>query len=433
MIGVAAKLSRAAKAACRLYGAAPISRRPSLISEASPLLPLSRSISKSNGPNVNPVALQMISYALSHARSRKSDDSYGQSLLVLEQCLSMQPDENSKGMVLLAMSTLFHERGNFSEAIEKLHRVQELSLSSMGIRVAATEALVGVHLELGQDDTASVLAEVCSQLLDTVKLEIGGGYGFEVLEARTKAIKGLVELVRGNLNSAEAFFVGAENNKSFAGNITLSYGEFLHVKRNFIMAKELYEKVIQGMSEKTDSTDPYYLASCNMASEDVLLAATCALGQLETHLGNFADAEEILTTALTRTEQHFGSDHPKVGVVLTCIALMFRHKAMLEHSSSILIQEGLYRKAIDLLKAPLLGTEGEETQSYRSDILALARGAYAEILCIQQSRKAEGEKMKSWAGSAWKNSRLSLAEALNISEPSSSKVPLIDARISRTL
>lgn len=34
-----------------------------------------------------------------------------------------------------------------------------------------------------------------------------------------------------------------------------------------------------------------------------------------------------------------GSHHPKVGVVLTCIALMFRRKAMLEHSSSLLIQE----------------------------------------------------------------------------------------------
>ncbi len=34
-----------------------------------------------------------------------------------------------------------------------------------------------------------------------------------------------------------------------------------------------------------------------------------------------------------------GSHHPKVGVVLTCLPLMFRHKAMQEHSSSLLIQE----------------------------------------------------------------------------------------------
>lgn len=34
-----------------------------------------------------------------------------------------------------------------------------------------------------------------------------------------------------------------------------------------------------------------------------------------------------------------GSHHPKVGVILTCVALMFRHKATKEHSSSLLIQE----------------------------------------------------------------------------------------------
>ena len=34
-----------------------------------------------------------------------------------------------------------------------------------------------------------------------------------------------------------------------------------------------------------------------------------------------------------------GSHHPNVGTVLTCIALMFRHKAIMEHSSSLLIQE----------------------------------------------------------------------------------------------
>ncbi len=44
------------------------------------------------------------------------DESYGQGLLVLEQCLSTQLSEegqhaeNSMGLVLLAMSTLFSER-----------------------------------------------------------------------------------------------------------------------------------------------------------------------------------------------------------------------------------------------------------------------------------------------------------------------------------
>lgn len=59
-------------------------------------------------------------------------------------------------------------------------------------------------------------------------------------------------------------------------------------------------------------------------------------------------------------------------------------------------------------------------------------GGYAETLCVQQNRKAEGEKLRSLAESAWRNPRLSLAEALDVSE-NSSKVPVVDARISRVL
>ncbi|XP_074339881.1 uncharacterized protein LOC141677731 [Apium graveolens] len=385
-----------------------------------------RFFSSSDGFKANPVAVQMINYALSLARSQKSDESYAQGLLVLEQCQSTQQDDNSKSLVLLGMSTLFSERGNFEEAIEQLKKVSDLAVSSLAIKVAATEALVGLHLELGQDDTSSVLADICLQLLESVKMETGSGYGDGVLDARAKAVKGLVELVRGDLESSDSFFQGLEENK---GNAALSYGGFLHAKQNFPMAKEIYEKVIQGVLEMKDLSDTHNLAAGNMALEEALLAATCSLGQLEAHLGNFAEAEEILTQALTKTEEHFGSRHPKVGVILTCIALMYRHKAATERSSSILIQEGLYRRALEMLKAPSLETTNMG-KVHRKDIVALARGGYAELLCIQQNRKAEGEKMKKWAETAWGNCRLSVADALTISEPSS-KVPVVDLRISR--
>lgn len=45
-----------------------------------------------------------------------------------------------------------------------------------------------------QDDTASAVAEVCRQLMDAIKLEIGTGFVLEVLDTRTKAIEGLVKL-----------------------------------------------------------------------------------------------------------------------------------------------------------------------------------------------------------------------------------------------
>nr|XP_027065241.1 uncharacterized protein LOC113691338 [Coffea arabica] len=169
--------------------------------------------------------------------------------------------------------------------------------------------------------------------------------------------------------------------------------------RKLPIAKELYQKVIQQLSER-DFNDLHNIGACNMSKDEVYLAATCALGQLEAHLGNFGDAEEILTAALKKAEQHFGSNHPKVGVILTCIALMYRLKATTEGSSSLLIQEfilqGLYRKAIELLRAPPLDSDGAEGKVYRREMVALARGGYAEILCVQQNRKAEGEKMRRW-------------------------------------
>ncbi|KAK6290478.1 hypothetical protein POUND7_002019 [Theobroma cacao] len=428
MIHAAAKLSRSAIAVSRNSRLGHISRTSSL-----PLRFLHDGI---NGPSANPVAVQMINYALSHARSQKSDESYAQGMLILEQCLSTQLSEsdgqfaqNSIGTVLLAMSTLLYERGSFEEAIEKLRRVQDLTQSSLGVRVAAAEALVGLYLQLGQDDTSSVLTDKCLELLDKDDLKRNSG-SKEFVVARAKAVKGLVELVNGNLESATSFFQGLQDNEDCNGTVALSYGEFLHTTQNFSLAKELYQKIIEGVLKKEDFSDTNSLAVCNMAPDEVLLAATFALGQLESHMGNFGAAEEILTKALTKTEEYFGSHHPKVGVVLTCIALMFRTKARQEHSSALLIQEGLYRRAIEFLKAPPL--ESKETKLDQRDISALARGGYAEVLCVQQNRKTEGEKMKTWADAAWRNRRMSLADALDISKPSS-KVPVIDARISRVL
>ncbi|KAH6754732.1 Tetratricopeptide repeat superfamily protein [Perilla frutescens var. hirtella] len=163
--------------------------------------------------------------------------------------------------------------------------------------------------------------------------------------------------------------------------------------RRFSTIKELYQKIIQTISQIKDFGDPNNFGACNMRSQEVAIAAACALGQLEAHVGNFGDAEEILTTTLKEMEEHFGPQHPKIGVILTCIALMYRLKSTVERSSSLLILEGLLRKAIELLKAPSLEVDGADGNVNRKDIIALAR----ETLLVQQSRKAEGERLKHWA------------------------------------
>ncbi|KAG8647648.1 uncharacterized protein LOC110622970 isoform X1 [Manihot esculenta] len=432
-------LSRAATTVARSAWLKPISNGPSFFIPPA-TSPLRFFHEESNGPNASPVALQMIDYALSLAKSQKTDESFAQAMLVLEQCLSSQSSEgqdivtqNSKGMVLLAMSNLLFGRENYDEAMEKLQKIQDLAHSSLGVKVAAMEALVGLNLELGHDDTSSVLADKCLELLgkDERKRTVGE---YVVADARAKAVKGLVELVCGNLGSAESLFQGFQDSEGYVGNAALSYGEFLHATRNLSLAKDVYQKVINEVAENKDFSGMHALAACNMASEEVLLAAICALGQLEAHMGKFSDAEETLTKALNKAEQLFGSRHPKVGVVLTCLALMFRQKAVQEHSTSLLIQEGLYRRTMDLLKAPPLESEGNATMgsSNRRDILALARGGYAQALCVQQNREKEGERMKRWAEAAWKNSRFSLTEVLKTSE-SSNKLPVIDARIGRIM
>ncbi|CAL1379026.1 unnamed protein product [Linum trigynum] len=436
MIRSAFRLSRAATTVVKTAHSGFNSRKPTIF---APSAAASRSLhERITSPNANPVTIQMIDYALSVPRAQKSDESYGEAMLVLEQCLASQPSggedfvsQNSKGMVLLAMANLSFERGNFNEALEHLRRTHELQKASLGVKVAALEALVGLSLELGNDDASSVLADKCSALLVLDELASTGA-GLEVADARAKALKGFVESVRGNFKAAESHFGGLLGNDDCVGSAALSYGEFLHATRNFTLAKEFYQKVTEGEAYNKEFNDSNALTACNMASDQVQIAATCALGQLEAHMGKFDDAEETLTKALNRAELLYGPRHPRVGVVLTCLALMFRQKATQEHSSSLLIQEGLYRRAIELLKVPSVDFEVNQTMGAWRDIAALARAGYAEALSVQDNRKSEGEKMKCWAEAHWRNSRLSLAEALRVNE-SSNSVPVIDARTGRAL
>lgn len=72
------------------------------------------------------------------------------------------------------------------------------------------------------------------------------------------------------------------------------------------------------------------------------------------------------------------------------------------------------------------------TYDYSLVLVPVFEGGYAETLCVQQSRKAEGERLKRWAEGAWGNRWMSLGEALEISA-SSPRVPVIDTRICRVL
>ncbi|CAN6973197.1 unnamed protein product, partial [Brassica oleracea var. botrytis] len=110
--------------------------------------------------------------------------------LFLTLGLKDQVSQDSKATVLLAMSDLLYESGNSSEAIERLKQVMTLTLSSFAIRVVALEALVGLLIQSGQDDTS---LNVADKFLELVKER--GHENLQDVAVTAKTIKGLAELL----------------------------------------------------------------------------------------------------------------------------------------------------------------------------------------------------------------------------------------------
>ncbi|CAN6346586.1 unnamed protein product [Urochloa humidicola] len=377
------------------------------------------------------VATEMVRYALGGAVHRSSPE---EAMRILEQGASNlqgggEGSAEAVGLLMLAMSTLLYRSGRRQDAMEKLKATQKVAPSA-AFRVAAWEALMGLHMEAGQEISYSVSPN------DSVDLSIKDDSKWsdqDHLKFRVNAIKGLIALLNGETESAQLFTDGC---RDFAGGkhqtetAAVSYGEYLHCVGDFPMATQVYESVLE--AARMEDMSGSLLTAANMIPEEVSIGATCSYGQLLSHSGKFGEAEDYLTRALQKAEEQFGANHPKVGIVLTCIARMYKLKAKSEGSSSIMVQEGLYRKALEVLKAPAINSEGTNKHLDWRDIISLARGEYAELLLIQANRKAEGERMKEWAEGAWRNRRLTLAQALDFSEPSKPTV-VVDTRIGRVL
>jgi len=378
------------------------------------------------------VAAEMVRYALGGAVHRSSPE---EAMRILEQGASNlqgggEGSSEAVGLLMLAMSTLLYRSGRRQDAMEKLKASQQVAPSA-SFRVAAWEALMGLHMEAGQDMSHSISPN------DSVDLSIKDDSQWsdqDHLKFRVNAIKGLIALLNGDTESAAQLFV--DGCRDFAGckhqteNAAVSYGEYLHCVGDFPMATQVYESVLE--AARMEDMSGNLLAAGNMVPEEVSLGATCSYGQLLSQSGKFGEAEDYLTRALQKAEEQFGANHPKVGIILTCVARMYKLKAKSEGSSSIMVQEGLYRKALEVLKAPAINSEGTSKQMDWRDIISLARGEYAELLLIQSNRKAEGERMKEWAEDTWRNRRLTLAQALEFSEPSKQTV-VVDTRIGRVL
>ncbi|OAY75755.1 hypothetical protein ACMD2_19830 [Ananas comosus] len=327
--------------------------------------------SDGDGTQHERVAAQMIQYALGHARSQRSGQSYDEAMLVLEQGVSNlggggeEGSVDAIGTIMLAMSTLLYERGKLVDAMEKLEEIYLLASPSSAIRVAAWEGLMGLKMEAGQDATSLVLAD------DTPNST--------ALKLRANTIRGLADLLNGEIEPAKSFFEGFEDcnveaGKEQVGNAMLSYGEFLHCTGNILLAKDTYEKSLRAL-ENENLSGTSYKAAANMVPEGALLGVSCALGQLLSHSGKFNEAEELLTKALTKAEHHFGLFISSKSWYNTD---MYRFNVQTESKVRVIklniSSGGLYRRALDLLKAPTLNSEVTDPQGDKRDIVALARG-----------------------------------------------------------
>ncbi|GLJ41030.1 hypothetical protein SUGI_0849450 [Cryptomeria japonica] len=388
-------------------------------------------------------ASDMIKYARQHSRSQ-NDTSYQEALRVLEQGLSIFQGAdistaNAAGRLLLAMATLYTDRGDICGAIERLDEVSKMTLSSLEVRVAALEALIGLYLRMHQDVTASQFADKCLNLLEGAEAKIDEET-LEALKMRTQCIKGLVELTRGHVHSAGSYFIGCQadiirSNKNGLGAVALSYAEFVHVTGNFQLAKEFYELALEFSGTK----DSHVPVAAAMVSEDVQLGAACGLGQLAIRTGNFDEAEQRLTQVLKKAEEYYGGHNHKVGIVLACIADMFGRKGRSEGANYFFIQEGLYRRALEMLKAPPLEQQVTATEIDLRDVVALVRGSYSQLLSQQRSRVGEAQKMREWADAVWSNNRISLEDVFGNTEASAdeetrtSVILVTDMRLGRVL
>eukprot|EP00252_Welwitschia_mirabilis_P005312 TRINITY_DN15811_c0_g1_i1.p1 TRINITY_DN15811_c0_g1~~TRINITY_DN15811_c0_g1_i1.p1 ORF type:complete len:425 (-),score=89.58 TRINITY_DN15811_c0_g1_i1:265-1539(-) len=369
-------------------------------------------------PSINSAeatAIQMVDYVRQHSYPH-SAKSHTEVMRVLEQGLAVFPGDsmstaNAAGRLLLAMATICADREELKAAEEKLEEISELAFTSLDVRVAALEALAGLQLRIFQDGKALDYADACLHLLENAPAQLKEENLFG-MKIRAKAIKGLVELVHGNLNSAASYFSGwnlerIKGSDTGSGAATLAYAEFLHINGDLQLAKEMYKYSLE-VSTHVNRQNNTFLAACAMIPEEVHLGATCGLGQLATHCGMFEEAEEHLTQLLRETEKRWGDHSCKVGIVLGCIADMFGHKGRAEGKSYFLVQEGLYRRALEILNAPHYAEKGIDLQ----DVIALIRGGYSHLLSQQQSRSKEADKMREWSASVWQNRRVSLETVL---------------------
>ncbi|KAL3686023.1 hypothetical protein R1sor_004045 [Riccia sorocarpa] len=366
------------------------------------------------------IASQMIDYA---ASSKKDESAQLEAVRVLEQGLNFLQSRGSAatqaaGKVMLTLATVHWDGGNLADALDVLQEAANLEGASLEMRVTAMEALIGVLLRMHKDSDALAEAHKCLKL---VKEADGLPKGVrQELEFRATATVQFVEHVSKfkytgdilDMSGLSSWLTDKDAQIDGVAAALLGLGECAHSRANLSQAKDLYEKAA-ALADSSLSKRTSGMSAGAMNSREVLMGALASLGQVALHSGNFDEAEVQLTKALNYSEQISGDRHPRVGAVLACLADVYAKRGKARGTGDLTLTEGLYRKASELLRAPLPDDPESGKDSDLGDVAAIARARYGAFLSHMKKRESEASKLQAWAAATWKGPR-SLADVLEI-------------------
>lgn len=186
----------------------------------------------------------------------------------------------------------------------------------------------------------------------------------------------------------------------------LSVAQCAHIGGYLKIAGDLYRRTISILQNSKESSSKVTLASCAMTPEEVQVGALAGLGQLACHVGDFDEAESKITEALTQAEKINGDKHPRVGIILACLADVYaRRGKVMGSGDSFIIAEGLYRRCQDYLRSPSIDVPDTGKIVDLVDVMCLSRARYAEIIHKFPNRDEEADKIQKWASKMWKGPR----------------------------
>ncbi|KAI5075342.1 hypothetical protein GOP47_0009418 [Adiantum capillus-veneris] len=381
--------------------------RPLLTSKPhARFIPVARLISYLVPPTAEEAtAMDMIKYA----KSLKSEEpSYSEAMRILQQGLSfLSATDNSSshmafGRLQLSLATIHAKMSNFEAAADCLKELLNSNSAPLITKGAALEALTALCLQLHQDKVAMDYALDFGRLWEkegalSVDSEDSRDIKYEAL-----ALRRLAEMPNPTESSDKEVVVSTDAENVSAAAV-LALAQFHHVQGNFSAAKELYEKAVINSKKEVESSE-FSLSAMSMVPEAVHVGAVAGLGQLLTVTGDFEEAEQHLTHALKETEKNKGEKDPQVGVILACIGSLYEQRGAAQGSNEMLITEGMYKSALDLMKTPPLNNVKE--QGWRlAEIVALTRARLGVALAPAQYRRSEVQKLRDWVEATWKNSR----------------------------